>query len=84
VLGSAAAELQRRKLSEYVVPTAELLIWTAMGDMDRCHEALGACIHDGVNGAVIACWFAAFLPTLAREPRFDFVFTQLSLAQWSI
>ena len=67
---TSVEELRLRRSSEYVVPTADLLIWIAMGDLEKCHEALTACLEDGVNGAAIVCWFAAFLPTLARDSRF--------------
>jgi len=81
---ACAGELQSRSAHEYVVPTADLLIWIGLGDSARALESLAACVRHGVNGAVIECWLGTHLSTLAGDPRFESLFRRLRLTAAAI
>ena len=77
-------ELQSRRAHEYVVPTADLLIWVGLCDSANALTSLAACVNDGVNGAVIECWLGTHLIALARDSRFAPFFHRLRLTAAAI
>jgi TolB-like protein/tetratricopeptide (TPR) repeat protein len=74
-----ADELERRRATEYVIPSAFLLVWAGLDERDRLHAALGECLAEGVNGPAVTLWLSPFLPALNKEPRFAEAFSQLGL-----
>jgi serine/threonine-protein kinase len=74
-----AEELTQRRASEYVVPSAWLLLWAGLGDRDRMYDALVDCVGEGVNGMAILLWLYPHLPSLAEEPRFAEMFSRVNL-----
>jgi TolB-like protein/tetratricopeptide (TPR) repeat protein len=74
-----ADELERRRGSEYVIPSAFLLVWAGLDERDRLHAALVECLAEGVNGPAVRLWLSPYLPALNKEPRFAEAFSQLGL-----
>jgi len=70
-------ELNRRRASEYVIPSAFLLICAGLGDRDRLYDALIECVQEGVSGPAVVLWLSPHLPALNAEPRFAEVFSSL-------
>jgi tetratricopeptide (TPR) repeat protein len=74
-----ADELERRRATEYVIPSAFLLVWAGLDERDRLHAALVECLAEGVNGPAVTLWLSPYLPALNKEPRFAEAFSQLGL-----
>ena len=72
-------ELTARRGSEYVVPTAWLLLWAGLGDRDRAYDTLVDCVREGVNGMAILLFLYPHLKSLAEEPRFAEMFSRVNL-----
>jgi serine/threonine-protein kinase len=74
-----ADELDRRRATEYVIPSAYLLVWAGLDERDRLHDALVECVKEGVNGPAVVLWLSPHVTALNAEPRFAEIFSRLGL-----
>jgi TolB-like protein/tetratricopeptide (TPR) repeat protein/predicted Ser/Thr protein kinase len=74
-------ELEKRSATEYVTPTALLMIQVGLRDREKVCDAMQACADLGCAGSIVEGLVGPFLDEWASDPRFAELARALRLAE---